>query len=88
MTGHGLRTVGDWETEPLAALVDASRASTAVEKLIGESLARALDAGHSWKEIGSALGVSEHARSWEDLARDLAASRRCLWDRYITSRDN
>jgi hypothetical protein len=22
MTGHGLRTIGDWETEPLAGLVD------------------------------------------------------------------
>lgn len=37
MTGRGLRTVGDWETEPLAALVDACRASIAVEKLIAST---------------------------------------------------
>ena len=88
MTGRGLRTIGDWETEPLAVLVDACRASIAVEKLVGESLARAHDAGHSWQEIGRALGVSEKAENWNDVAQDLAASRCHLWDRYINSRDN
>ena len=47
MTGNGLRTVGDWETEPFAALIDACGASIAVEKLMGEMVARAHDAGHS-----------------------------------------
>jgi hypothetical protein len=83
MTSHGLRTVGDWETEPLAALIDACRASIAVEKLIGESLVRAHEAGHSWREIGRAVAVSENAQSWDDVASDLAASRRQVWDRYI-----
>lgn len=88
MTGRGLRTVGDWETDPLAALVDAGGVSIAVEKLIGESLIRAHNAGHSWQEIGHTLGISEDAQSWDDVATDLATSRRHLWDRYITSRDN
>jgi hypothetical protein len=86
MTGRGLRTVGDWETEPLAALIDACRASIAVEKLIGESILRAHEAGHSWQEIGRVLGVSESAKDWSDVAQDLSTSRRQLWDRYISIR--
>lgn len=88
MTPRGLRTVGDWETEPLAALRDACRASIAVEKLIGESILKARDAGHSWQEIGRALGVNENASDWNEVAQDLATSRRHVWDRYINSRDN
>jgi transposase InsO family protein len=38
---------------------------------------------HSREEIGRAIGVSENAQSWGDVARDLAASRRHVWDRYI-----
>jgi hypothetical protein len=83
MTRHGLRTVGDWETEPFVALFDACRASLAIEKLLGESLVRAHDAGHSWQDIGRAVGVSESAQSWGDVARGLAASRRHVWDRYM-----
>ncbi len=88
MTGRRLRTVGDWETDPLAALVDACRAGVAVDKLIGESLARAHDSGHSWQDIGRALGVSDNAEDWNDVAKDLADSRRYVWDRYISSRNN
>ena len=88
MTSHGLRTVGDWESEPLDSLVDACRASIAVEKLIGESLKGAHDEGHSWQEVGRALSVSDNARDWDDVADALVASRRHLWSRYIISRDN
>jgi hypothetical protein len=66
--GHGrdfrIRASGDWETEPLAGLREACRVATALEKLTRESVARARAAGHSWTEIGHALGVTKQA-AWE-----------------------
>lgn len=52
---------GDWEREPLAALEDAVRLSSAVEKLQRELVARARTAGSSWTAIGRALGTTKQA---------------------------
>lgn len=64
--GHNirLRASGDWESEPLEGLRDACRVATALDKLTRESVKRAREAGHSWTQIGQALGVSKQA-AWE-----------------------
>jgi uncharacterized NAD(P)/FAD-binding protein YdhS len=68
IVGHGqnvrLRAGGDWGNEPLDGLRDACRLSTALDKLIRESVQRAREAGHSWTQIGQALGVSKQT-AWE-----------------------
>lgn len=68
IVGHGrsthVRAAGDWESEPLDALREACRVSTALDKLIRESVRRAREAGHSWTQIGEALGVTKQT-AWE-----------------------
>jgi hypothetical protein len=68
IVGHGqnthVRAAGDWESEPLAGLREACRVSTALEKLTRESVQRARAAGHSWTQIGEALGVTKQT-AWE-----------------------
>ena len=43
--------------DPLANVRECCRASVAVEKAMGEVIREALAAGHSWAEVGQALGV-------------------------------
>ncbi|WP_109509351.1 hypothetical protein [Nocardioides speluncae] len=43
--------------DPLANVRECCRASVAVEKALGEVIRDALAAGHSWAEVGQALGV-------------------------------
>jgi hypothetical protein len=68
IVGHGgnlrIRASGDWESEPLDGLRDACHVASALDKLTRESVKRARDAGHSWTQIGHALGVSKQA-AWE-----------------------
>ena len=68
IVGHGqnirVRAAGDWESEPLDGLRDACRVSTALDKLTRESVQRARGAGHSWTQIGEALGVTKQT-AWE-----------------------
>ena len=68
IVGHGrnvrLRVAGDWESETLDGLRDACCLSTALDKLTRESVQRAREAGHSWAEIGRALGVTKQT-AWE-----------------------
>jgi hypothetical protein len=44
-------------SDPLANVRECCRASVAVEKALGEVIREALAAGHSWAEVGQALGV-------------------------------
>jgi uncharacterized NAD(P)/FAD-binding protein YdhS len=68
IVGHGhnirVRAAGDWDSEPLDGLREACRISTALEKLTRESVQRAREAGHSWTQIGDALGVTKQT-AWE-----------------------
>jgi hypothetical protein len=72
--GHGrnlrLRTLGAWGDDPLRDLADSCRADLAIEKLIYQSAKAARAAGHSWSEIGEALGITKQA-AWERFARGL-----------------
>ena len=68
LVSHGskarLRTIGPWRERPLDDLALACRASTAVDKLIRETVVIARERGCSWTEIGHALGISKQS-AWE-----------------------
>src|SRR5215207_4526580 len=56
-SGEHLRLRVAKAPDPLANVRECCRASVAVEKAIGEAIRDALAAGHSWAEVGQALGV-------------------------------
>ena len=68
--------------DPLANVRECCRASVAVEKALGEGIREALAAGHSWSEIGQALGVEANTsvgvRRQYDTSRSWMRSR--FWD--------
>jgi hypothetical protein len=72
IVGHGrnirVRAAGDWGREPLDGLREACRLSIALDKLTRESVERAREAGHSWTQIGEALGVTKQT-AWERYSR-------------------
>jgi hypothetical protein len=90
LAGHGsrlhLRTVGDWDAEPMDGIAECCRALTALEKALGESIREARAAGHSWVEIGQSLGATEAARSFDDVAEAFAASKRATWELFWKER--
>ena len=90
LTGHGrrlhLRTVGDWTREPMDGIAECCRALMATEKALGESIRQARSAEHSWAEIGRALGATEAAASFDDVADALATQRRATWELFWTER--
>jgi hypothetical protein len=58
----------------------------AVEKALGESIRQASSAGHSWAEVGRALGATETAASFDDVADAFAANKRAIWEQFWTER--
>ena len=56
-SGEHLRLRVGKSPDPLANVRECCRASVAVEKAMGEAIRDALAAGHSWAEVGQALGV-------------------------------
>jgi hypothetical protein len=56
-SGEHLRLRVAKAPDPLANVRECCRASVAVEKALGEVIRDALAAGHSWAEVGHALGV-------------------------------
>jgi hypothetical protein len=72
-SGEHLRLRVAKAPDPLTNVRESCRASVAVEKAIGEAIRDALEAGHSWAEVGQALGVEA----------DTSAG---VWEQYDTSR--
>ncbi len=56
----------------------------ALEKGLGESIREARSAGHSWAEVGRALGATETAGSLDDVADAFAANKRATWELFWT----
>jgi hypothetical protein len=79
-TGDHLRLRLAKAPDPLANVRECCRASVAVEKAIGEVVRDALAAGHSWAEIGQALGVE--ASTSVGVAEHYDASRRWMRSRF------
>ena len=71
VTGEGkrlrLRTLGDWDSHPLEALRECAGVALALEKAMFETVSAAREAGCSWAEIGSALGVTKQT-AWQRFA--------------------
>jgi uncharacterized NAD(P)/FAD-binding protein YdhS len=59
-----LRTIGAWGERPLDDLAVACQASSAVDKLIRQTVAEARRQGCSWAEIGHALRITKQS-AWE-----------------------
>jgi hypothetical protein len=58
-SGRSLRviTLGNWRQEPLDAISEACRAQVAIQKLLHESVAKAINENYTWEEIGHRLGM-------------------------------
>jgi uncharacterized NAD(P)/FAD-binding protein YdhS len=65
-----LRTLGDWDSNPVEALRECCRAQTALAKAMWQTVRQARDAGHSWREIGDALGVTKQT-AWQRFSGDM-----------------
>ncbi len=65
-----LRLVGPWEKDPLEDVRDACRVDTCLEKLLYQSVQSARAAGHSWADIGRAMGTTKQA-AWERFCKPL-----------------
>lgn len=59
-----LRTLGDWDANPIDALRECCRAETALEKAMWQTVGKAREEGHTWTEIGEALGVTKQT-AWQ-----------------------
>ena len=59
-----LRLVRDWEAAPLDGLCQSARVGVALDKLQRQLVDQAREAGRSWTEIGSCLGISRQS-AWE-----------------------
>ncbi|MET1011801.1 MAG: hypothetical protein ABWY83_05425 [Actinomycetota bacterium] len=59
-----LRTIGAWGERPLDDLAVACRASSAVDKLIRQTVVVAREQGCTWAEIGHALRITKQS-AWE-----------------------
>jgi hypothetical protein len=69
----------------LQGIRESFRSTIAIEKALGENVQRAVAAGHTWGEIGHALGVAKNAKNAEDVIQGLVIAKRDLWARMFTS---
>ena len=74
-----------WEQDPLEGIRESFRSSIAVEKALGENAQRARAAGHSWENVGRALGVVEDASDASDIIAGLTRANADLWKRTFAS---
>ena len=90
LKGHGmglrLSISGDWSSDPMGGVTECCRALMALEKALGESISQARSAGHSWADVGRALGATETAASFDDVADAFAANKRATWELFWTDR--
>ena len=90
LKGHGtglrLSISGDWSSDPMGGVTECCRALMALEKALGESIRQARSAGHSWADVGRALGATETAASFDDVADAFAANKRATWEVFWTER--
>jgi hypothetical protein len=79
-SGEHLRLRVATASDPLANVRECCRASVAVEKALGEAIRDALAAGHSWAEVGGALGVE--ATTSVDVCDQYDSARRWMRTRF------
>lgn len=79
-SGEHLRLRLTSSPDLLATVHECCRASTAVEKALGESVQAAIAAGHSWAEVAQALGVQAHTA--ERVQEEYGATHRWMQRRF------
>jgi hypothetical protein len=79
-SGEHLRLRVATARDPLANVRECCRASVAVEKALGEAIRDALGAGHTWAEVGTALGVE--AKTSVGVKEQYDAARRWMRTRF------
>ena len=79
-SGEKLRLRVTTTPDPLDNVRECCRASVAVEKALGEAVRDALAAGHSWAEVGMALGTD--ATTSTGVRQEYDASRRWIRSRF------
>ena len=79
-SGEHLRLRVASSPDLLAVVHECCRASTAVEKALGESIQAAIAAGHSWDEVAEAVGVQAHTA--ERVQEEYEASHRWMQRRF------
>lgn len=88
LSGHGerlrLRLHDRWQPTPLETLRECCRATTAVDKALGEAIRSARAAGTSWQDIGRALGATDNAQTQQEVIDALADQKRAVWRRFWT----
>ena len=88
LAGHGkrlrLRLHDRRQPVPLETLRECCRASTAVDKALGEAIRCARAAGASWQDIGRALGATQNAQTQQEVLDALADQKRAVWQRFWT----
>ena len=80
-SGEHLRLRVGKAPDQLANVRECCRASVAVEKALGEEIRDALAAGHSWAEVGQALGVE--AKTSIAVREHYDTSRRWMRTRFF-----
>jgi hypothetical protein len=70
----------------MGGVTECCRALMALEKALGESIRQARSAGHPWADVGRALGATETAASFDDVADAFAANKRATWEVFWTER--
>lgn len=61
---------GDWKADPLRLISEVKSCTDGlVENLIEEAVRTAREQGHTWEEVGQALGVSRQA-AWQRFSPD------------------
>jgi hypothetical protein len=65
----------------LATLGECCRASTAMDKALGEAIRDAVADGHTWEEIGQAVGCSESITAAQVL-EDFQTGRQWMWRHF------
>ena len=90
LRGHGrrlrLRISGDWTRDPMGGVAECCRALMALDKALGQSIREARSAGHSWAEVGRALGATKSTASFDDAADAFAARERAIRELFWTER--
>jgi hypothetical protein len=88
LAGHGerlrLRLHDRGNPAPLETLHECCRASTAVDKALGEAVRGARAAGASWQDIGRALGATDNAQTQQEVVNAFADQKRTIWRRFWT----
>ena len=79
-SGGNLRLRVATGPDPLTTVSECCRASLAVDKALGEAIRGALATGHTWAEVGLALGTD--ATTSSGVREEYDASRRWIRSRF------